>query len=359
MYERFGLTLMVTQECNLACRYCYIKTGQGRMSQEIGEKAIIRAINSIKQGGLFELGFFGGEPFLVYQRIISLIEFARKLAKEKGINIIIPITTNGTILNSEVWSIINEPDVYLSVSLDGRPETHNQNRFFPNKKGSFDIVRRNINSLLERNVKFGVVTVVGPEMAGHLKEEIDYLHKLGIRHIELSLDIWSSWDSKSLELLQKSILCCAEYWIQKLPDYTLNWFDDKAAQLTNSGIKPITCGFGKGDITITPSGHLYPCERLVEDDRPDNPMRLKGNVFDGDDFLFGARRELRYTKECIECGIRDLCNTTCGCCNYVRSGKIGKPDKLLCLFNQWTLFDTKRVLEKALIQDKGESKNGG
>ncbi len=358
MYERFGLTLMVTQECNLACRYCYIKTHPGSMSQETGEKAIARAIRSIKKGGLLELGFFGGEPFLVHQIITSIIKFARKLTSENDISLTIPITTNGTILNDEVWSIITEPYVYLSVSLDGRPETHNRNRYFPNKKGSYGIVVKNIKSLLERNVEIRVVTVVRPESVENVKDEIEYLRELGIRHIELSLDIWSSWDSDALEHLQKSITSCAKYWIQGLPDYTLNWFDDKAAQLTDSGIKPITCGFGKGDITVTPSGHLYPCERLVEDDRLDNPMRLKGNIFEGEDFLFGDRSDLRYTKECIECGIKGMCNTTCGCCNYVRSGEVGKPDKLLCLFNQWTLLETKRVLEKALIQDKGESENG-
>ena len=358
MYERFGLTLMVTQECNLACRYCYITTKPEYMTLETGEKAIERAVNSVKKGGLLELGFFGGEPFLASDKIVSLIKYAKELTKEKSINLTVPITTNGTILNDEIWSIITKPFVYLSVSLDGRPETHNRNRYFPNKEGSFDIVIKNVKYLLERNLKFGVVTVVGPETVNNIQEEIEYLRTLGIGHIELSLDIWSSWDSQALEHLKKSISSCAEVWINGLPDYTLSWYDDKAAQLTDSGTKPITCGFGKGDITVTPSGRLYPCERLVEDDIPDNPMRLKGGVFEGDDFLFGDRTELRYTEECIECGIKDMCNTTCGCCNYVRSGKVGEPDQLLCLFNQWTLFETKRVLEKALIRDKGESGNG-
>ena len=318
------------------------------MSQETGERAILRAVNSINKGGILELGFFGGEPFLVPNIISSLIEFSRKRTKEYEINLTIPISTNGTILNDYVWSIINEPEIHLSVSLDGSPENHNCNRFLPDGKGSFNTILKNINSLLEQNINFGVVTVVNPETAGHLKDEIEYLYNLGISHIELSLNIWSSWDSESLELLHQSISNCAELWIEKLPDHTLSWFDDKAAQLTNSMIKPVTCGFGKGDVTVTPSGHLYPCERLVGDDSLNNPMRLDGDVFSGDNFLFGASSDLRYTMECKECGIKDMCNTACGCCNYVRTGKIGQPDKLLCLFNQWTLIETKRVLEYKL-----------
>ena len=41
------------------------------MTKEVAEKAIIRSVNSIKKGGLFELGFFGGEPFLVAKKIVS------------------------------------------------------------------------------------------------------------------------------------------------------------------------------------------------------------------------------------------------------------------------------------------------
>jgi uncharacterized protein len=329
------------------------------MPEEIGEKAISRGVNSIKKDGVLELGFFGGEPFLLPKKISSFIEYAQRLSEENSIHLSIPISTNGTILNSEVLSIISNPQVSLSISFDGRPETHNRNRCFPDGAGSFNQIHKNINTLLEQNIPFGIVTVVTPETVMHLKEGVDYLHGIGIRQIELSLDVWSSWDSLSLKMLEQSISCCAESWIEGLPNYTLSWFDDKAAQLTDSGIESLTCGFGKGDITISPSGYLYPCERLVGDDSPKNPMRLEGDVFTGDNFLFGAPHILRDAQECIECGIKDVCNTTCGCCNYVRTGKIGHPDKLLCLFNQWCLIETERVLEKALIKNKGELKNGG
>jgi uncharacterized protein len=357
VYNSFGLTLMITQTCNLACKYCYITHKNTQMKQEIGEIAITRGINSIKKGGVLELGFFGGEPFLAAEMISSLIRYARKQTEESDIDLIISITTNGTLLNQKIWSILNEPRMHLSISLDGRPETHNSNRYFPDGSGSFYKIQKNINKLLEKNIKFSVVTVVTPQIVAHLEEEVEYLHKLGINHIELSLDLWTTWDSQALDSLKQSISRCAEFWIKGLPNYTLSWFDEKAANLTNSVIEPILCGFGKGDITVSPSGYLYPCERLVGDDSLDNPMRLKGDLFDGNDFLFGTRYELRDNSDCKECQIKDMCNTTCGCCNYVRTGKIGHPDNLLCLFNQWCLFETKRVLEKAIIKNEGESQN--
>lgn len=349
MYKRFGLTLTVTQACNLRCRYCYIATQNRHMAKEVAEKAIMRSVNSIEKGGLLELGFFGGEPFLVSQKIVSLINFSKEETKKHSINLIISITTNGTIINNDVWSIIKEPKVNISISIDGRPQTHNHNRCFLNGEGSYDIVQRNIRSLLDQDVKFRVVTVVSPETVENLDEEIEYLHQLGCHHIELSLDVWSSWGSKSIRHLKDSISRCAQLWVNGLPHYTLSWFDDKAAQLSESTNKHIACGFGKGDITITPSGHLYPCERLIGNDSPNNPMRFQGDIFEGEDFCFGSYCDLRTAEECIGCSIRDVCNTTCGCCNYARTGEIGHPDGLLCLFNQWCLSETKSAIEKVLI----------
>ena len=157
-----------------------------------------------------------------------------------------------------------------------------------------------------------------------------------------------------MEQLKNSISRCSRLWIEGLPEYTLNWFDDKAAQLTDSTVEPILCGFGKGDIAITPAGHLYPCERLIEDDSIDNPMRLQGDVFDRDDFMFGPCCDIRAPKECRSCAISDACNTTCGCCNYIRTGEMGRPDRLLCLFNQWCLSETEKMLGSGLFTSKGE-----
>jgi uncharacterized protein len=323
------------------------------MTQEVGERAIVRSINSVEDGGFLELGFFGGEPFLASKRIILLTSFAREEAARSGINLAISVTTNGTILDDDVWSIVSQSEMNLSISIDGRPPTHNHNRCFPNGDGSSEIVERHIKALLDRGVTFRVVTVVAPETVAQLDEEIKYLHELGCHHIELSLDVWSPWGPEATEQLRNTIPRCAQLWLEGLPTRTLSWFDDKAAQLTESGQVLIPCGFGKGDIAVTPSGHLYPCERLVQADDLDNPMRLRGNVFDGDDFDYGPCSDLRTAGACQGCAIKDACNTTCGCCNHARTGEIGHPDKLLCLFNQWCLAETELALEKVVVPSKG------
>ena len=81
MYTRFGLTLMVTHACNLRCTYCYGGEKFNRsLPVSLGIRAIDRAIASIQDGGLLELGFFGGEPLLeasLIHRVIPSTESSR------------------------------------------------------------------------------------------------------------------------------------------------------------------------------------------------------------------------------------------------------------------------------------------
>lgn len=59
-----SLTLMVCQECNLRCSYCYGEGGEyhdrGIMNQEIGKKAIVFGLENCAENSL-SIIFFGGE----------------------------------------------------------------------------------------------------------------------------------------------------------------------------------------------------------------------------------------------------------------------------------------------------------
>ncbi|MHC4365477.1 MAG: radical SAM protein [Planctomycetota bacterium] len=351
LYPRFGLVLMVTHACNMRCSYCYNGPQyESSMSTDIGRAAIDRSVASIQEGGLLELGFFGGEPFLEADMISSLIDYARSRTQQAGLRLSIAITTNATVTNPMAWSIMMMPQLDLAVSVDGRPETHDRNRRFANGEGSFETVSKTIARLLDAGKSFKVVAVVRPDSVQTLPNELVYLRCLGIRCIELALDIWTRWDSEATEHLEQAIVACARLWAIGLPNFGLNWFDDKAAMLTETaGLSMCRCGFGKGDIAVAPSGRLYPCERLIGDDRKPNSLRLPGHVLEGQDFLFGPTKEVRTAATCQQCAIQTACNTTCGCCNYVRTGHIGQPDRFLCMFNHWCLRETQAVLEKMIV----------
>ena len=143
----------------------------------------------------------------------------------------------------------------------------------------------------------------------------------------------------------RAVARAARVWREGVPDLGVSWFDEKAARLCGIDLTATArCGFGDGQIAVAPSGRLYPCERLIGEDGPTNPMRLPGHVLDGEDFLDFAEPPARGAAACSECGASSLCNTTCRCSNYVRTGNVATPDRLLCLLNEVCLRETMKAM---------------
>ena len=353
MYNKYNLVLVVTENCNMRCDYCYVRDKSSRvMPADIARKAIDRAVDSIKAGGVLELGFFGGEPLLESERIGKYIDYARQVTKGKGLQLVLFLTTNGTIDNEQAWQIMLRDDMSLTISLDGRAETHDKHRRFCDGKPSSEKVLKTIEKLQNQGHEFGVIAVAGPDNVGELDMEVNYLYNLGIQRIDLSLNLWNTWGTDAAEQLHRTVAKCARIWKDGLPERKLSWFDDKLASLMDRDVNLFRCGFGKGQIAVSVEGHLYPCERLVGNNNDNKSTRMPGDVFDGDDFWFGPKENIRTCGACQQCGIADVCNTTCGCCNFVRSGDAGVPDNLLCQFNKWCLEETQKILSDIMLPDE-------
>jgi len=351
MHERFGLVLMVTHRCNLSCDYCYAGCKSGRtMPEPMAGKAVDRAVASLKPCGALELGFFGGEPLLEAELVAGLIDYARNRLVADGRQLVLSLTTNGTIFSPPAWAVMIRPDLDLAVSCDGLPEVHDRHRHNGSGNGSSEKVVSTIRRLLEAGKDFRVVMVVRPDTVGRLVEGVRYLQSIGVRHMDPSLDVWTRWGADDIAALQAAIADCARVWRDGLPYLSISWFDEKAAQLARIPIGPTArCGFGHGELAVAPSGRLYPCERLIGEDAEDNPMRMVGHVMDGDDFLVYDAAPGRSDTACDSCTMLSMCNTICRCSNYVRTGDVTRPDWLLCAWNQACLTETAKVLNEIAV----------
>jgi uncharacterized protein len=348
VYARYSLVLMVTHACNMRCSYCYTGAKLPRsMPEAVGRKAVDRALASVEQGGTLDLGFFGGEPLLEADRVSSLIAYARQRAEAVGVEVIPGLTTNGTVAGGLAWALMILPELSLAISFDGLPRIHDRHRRFPDGSGSSRVVLDTMRRLREAGKEFRVAMVVRPDTAALLPEGIAFLHDSGVRHVEPSLDVWAAWSASDIARLEAAIDASADVWRDGLPDLSVSWFDEKAALLAGVPVDETPrCGFGDGEMAVAPSGRLYPCERLIGEDDEANPMRLAGHVLDGEDFLGRASPPGRCAEGCRQCLIQAMCNTTCRCCNYVRTGQCGQPDRLLCALNRACARETARVLEE-------------
>lgn len=148
----FHLHVNPTVDCNFRCWYCYENHVKGsKMSNDTCEavkKLIDNIISQYVNLKVFQLSFFGGEPFLFFNGIARpLIEYANNVCMHKGIELQVNFTTNGYLLSNNMIKLFENMNVNFQITLDGAKEQHDKTRFMKNGNGSFDRIVRNIKIL--------------------------------------------------------------------------------------------------------------------------------------------------------------------------------------------------------------------
>lgn len=126
------VVLLVTQSCNLNCKYCYehFKTS-ARMSaalcKQILENEFQNGINNSKTQFL-AITFLGGEPLLNFELIKEVSEWL--WSKEQPLPYSLDIRTNGTLMvgDTKKWFDDNKHRISAALSLDGLNENQKNNR---------------------------------------------------------------------------------------------------------------------------------------------------------------------------------------------------------------------------------------
>lgn len=149
-----SLCLMIAQDCNLRCKYCFGdggSYGQERavMSPETGKKAVDFLIEASGPRKHCEMDFFGGEPLMNMKTVKAVTEYARQREKETGKKFKLTLTTNGILLNDENIKWLNENEFSLVLSLDGRKEVHDAMRPDVGGHGSYDRAVNNFHKCLD------------------------------------------------------------------------------------------------------------------------------------------------------------------------------------------------------------------
>jgi uncharacterized protein len=131
------ICLVLTNDCNLACRYCFASAGEakgGVMAPEVARAAVdLAARNAVltrMKTGRATLGvsfFGGGEPTVHWSHFQDIVEYARASAAAHGVGVYITVTTNGQIDEDHyAWFATHVDEV--TVSMDGPAEIQNRQR---------------------------------------------------------------------------------------------------------------------------------------------------------------------------------------------------------------------------------------
>ena len=320
-----NVTFIVTKECQLACKYCYLvgKNSKERMSFDVAKQAIDYMLSNKKffpeESVIFD--FIGGEPFLEIELIDKICDYIKIALYEKGHDWFnsyrFSFSTNGLMYNDpRVQKYIEKNRQHLSIgiTIDGTREKHDLNRVYKNGKGSYDDVVRNIPLWLKQFPNASTKVTISSEDIPYIKESVLHLYELGITEVNINCvfeDVWKADDDKRFE---EQLIQLADAIIDNnlYKNYVCSFF------LKDIG-RPLDCTLQNGNwcgagrmLAIDAQGNFYPCTRFAQYSLRSKPALIIGNIKEGIDTnklrpFLTLDRCTQSSEECITCEVAEGC----------------------------------------------------
>lgn len=311
-----NVTWEVTYACNLSCIHCLSDSGPKR-SGELTTGQCLRLIDELAAMKVFQLNIGGGEP-LMRPDFLDLMDYAH----EKGI--VTCISTNGTLIDEAVAARLDHKLVYIQVSLDGATAESND---AIRGKGSYAKVLHALECLRKRDIEVSINTVLTrlsfPELDDMASLAASFGAKCRVSRFRPSGRGKASWSK--LNASADQMLAFSEWLKNHLHVSTGDSFFSVSTEERRSlGLN--MCGACKLTCCVSPSGGVYPCAFLQEDEFLAG--RLPGNSLENmwnDSPVFHSFRELEI-KSCESCHRFDLCHGGCPAIAYHTQRRLGVPD---------------------------------
>ncbi len=290
-----SLTLVITRKCNLNCDYCYNDQRDEEMSEGVLEQSIAFFLQS--SGRNKKITFLGGEPNLRPEFLAAGIGIIRSLGKKYKKTARIIINTNGTLLNERILENYGKVD-FISVSLDGKAETHNLHRKKEQKGKTFSQVIEHIKIIQEKFPgKLIINKVITSKNYKNFFRDIRFIYSLKPRFIAFNLATGDQgWTARKA----KQFLAEAKK--------TARWIKRRSAK--DSDFKRIFeyIRIGKpecilSDLTIDPAGRIFSCEFAADAGRGClgdlSADKIKPDLLA---CRFSLKNERCRKKQCQDCG---------------------------------------------------------
>ena len=157
------LTLKVTEQCNMRCKYCiysehYPDTkfySEVYMKWETAKKAVDDFLSHFHRTWERNktrkpvIAFYGGEPLLGFDVIKKTVEYVKSEYSQYCFNY--SITTNGLLLkNKDIANFLKENGFWIVVSLDGTKDNHDRYRVTRGGAPTYDCLME----IIEENFSF-------------------------------------------------------------------------------------------------------------------------------------------------------------------------------------------------------------
>lgn len=349
-----AVTMLLTNDCNLACSYCFESNkGKDYMPKEMALDILKATYNQVDpMAGVFTLNMFGGEPLMNWETFKAVCDYVL----ENNLKIRITATTNLTLLTDEMIDYIDELSIPVLVSVDGIKEVHDKHRC-----NSFDKVIENMKKLIDRDLGYLIEArmTVAPDTAKYMYESVKMLVDLGINNIANVPASDLEWDAQSIQDYKDNYEKILDMYIDILNDETnkRNISLYKVDQALNLALEPIKedtsmCNIGNPRWVIVDwKGDIWPCPDYPTTDNVDLIAGKIGNFYTGVDETKVDPKPMVATYElerCKGCEAISICKSGCPYENYTKNGKFNEPTIGYCTLQKAFVEIIKAYQDKLL-----------
>ncbi len=340
----------LTAECNHDCVHCYNywrKDPEKIANQSTPKTADEYLEMAMRVAKLRPVSVIltGGEPLLVFKRIVPIIDFLKRSG------IVVSINTNATLLTDEICDFLRQRDIHLFVSFPcANPEVCD---LIVNRKDALAKIIKGLDLAMAHKVNFSNNIVVSTKNLDYVEMTVDFLvnryHPKSISVTRVSKPI-NSDDSFNDWVLYKDgthkLLDIVVALSKKYPHLTIGTACPYTPCSINSqeafdlyGYQKL-CTAGKTSFAIDADGNFKACPR---------DSRLYGNIFEQDfTTVYENMREWQdgsfIPKKCKECQELSKCF---GGCRADAIALTGRSDELDCI------SDPENLPLKYTVKSKG------
>lgn len=299
--------LSLSSQCNLRCKYCYaaerVESKYPRLTLD-DYRRIIDDLCSISSNITFTIT--GGEPLLnpLWQSIAQHI-------KERGCTLL--LLSNGLLINEKNIEFIKTHFDLVTLSIDGPTrETHSLTR-----GDNFDSVMRAVDLLEKHEVDYTLSMTV-------TRLNIDQVEPMAQR-FGSRLNFAPLFPVSDLASDELSIT--GEQYYQALAGaFGVNPLSYCESSLDMSQqVKARKCAIGDNEISISPTGDVYPCQLLHMDQFLAGNVHEQGiiDIYRNSEALKRcASLDVDNIEKCRDCAIRYICGGACRARGFYETGKI-------------------------------------
>lgn len=245
----------MTDQCNLGCRYCYVKNRKTRLNLRAVDKLYLDMSQHLRNFGQVEycISLFGGEPLLA----LPELEYVVKTFEHDPNCRYIVLVSNLSLLTEEIRDYLREHNIGVSWSWDALSDT----RPFLDKSDPRAVYesKRDLILSLTRTVK----CMITPRNVHQMVENAVYLRDFGVKTINMQYLYDPVWTADDIRKYARELRELAQFQSDN-PEIDLTIFSTVYKLWEQGSCKEYPCFAGTTGFCLSTSGEIHPCQRYAQ-----------------------------------------------------------------------------------------------